>query len=91
MILDTNALSAVADNQATAVAGYKEADLIALAVIVLGKFRFGITRSGKRNDDESWLRSSLSSHESWISVVHHRGVCPRAYGVEEARPAHSRQ
>lgn len=60
MILDTNALSAVADNEPKAVERYKNADTIALAVIVLGEFRFGIAQSRKRNDYESWLRTLIA-------------------------------
>ena len=56
MILDTNALSAVADNEPKAVELYNNADAIALAVIVLGEFRFGIAQSRNRNEYESWLR-----------------------------------
>jgi tRNA(fMet)-specific endonuclease VapC len=55
VILDTNALSAIADDEPKAVERYKNADTIALAVIVLGEFRFGIAQSRKRNDYESWL------------------------------------
>jgi tRNA(fMet)-specific endonuclease VapC len=60
LILDTNALSAVADNEPKAVQRYNNADSIALAVIVLGEFRFGIAQSRKRNDYESWLRKLIA-------------------------------
>lgn len=48
MILDTNALSAVADNEPEVIERHNYADAIALAVIVLGEFRFGISQSRKR-------------------------------------------
>lgn len=56
MILDTNALSAVADDEPAAVELFKKAEVIALAVIVLGEYRFGIAQSRKRNDYEDWLQ-----------------------------------
>lgn len=56
MILDTNALSAGADDEPAAVELFKKADVIALAVIVLGEYRFGIAQSRKRNDYEDWLQ-----------------------------------
>jgi tRNA(fMet)-specific endonuclease VapC len=56
LILDTNALSAVADDESAAVELFKKADVIALAVIVLGEYRFGIAQSRKRNDYEDWLQ-----------------------------------
>lgn len=56
MILDTNALAAVADDEPAAVELFKKAEVIALAVIVLGEYRFGIAQSRKRNDYEDWLQ-----------------------------------
>ena len=55
MILDTNALSAVADNVPDAVSAFNNADQIAVPVIVLGEFRFGAAQSRKRHDYENWL------------------------------------
>lgn len=55
MILDTNALSAVADNEPAAVEVFISADSIALPVIVLGEFRFGINQSSRRSHYETWL------------------------------------
>lgn len=55
MILDTNALSAVADNEPSAVRIFSQAATIELPVIVLGEYRFGIAHSRRRNDYEKWL------------------------------------
>lgn len=55
MILDTNALSAVADNDAEAVRIFSEAASMELPVIVLGEYRFGIAHSRRRNEYEEWL------------------------------------
>ena len=43
MILDTNALSAVADNVSGAVQVFIGAGAIALPIIVLGEYQFGIS------------------------------------------------
>lgn len=56
MILDTNALSAVADGEASAMELVAGADLVALPVIVLGEYRLGIAQSRHRASYESWLR-----------------------------------
>lgn len=52
MILDTNALSAVADGQAPA--DWAESEL-SLPVIVLGEYRYGIGCSRRRTFYEDWL------------------------------------
>lgn len=55
MILDTNALSAFADGQPQAVKRIELAREVAIPVIVLGEFRFGIAQSRHRTRYESWL------------------------------------
>lgn len=62
MILDTNALSAAADNEPEALKIVAGAESLAVPVIVLGEYRLGIAQSRYRKDYENWL------HE-WISVV----------------------
>lgn len=62
MILDTNALSAVADGETAALELVARADRIALPVIVLGEYRMGIAESRHRASYESWLRE-------WIAAV----------------------
>ena len=61
MILDTNALSAVADNDAAAVRIFSQAQTIELPVIVLGEYRFGIAQSRRRKDHEEWLREVIAA------------------------------
>ena len=56
MIVDTNALSAVADGQPAAVRIFSQAATIELPVIVLGEYRFGIVHSRHRSEYERWLR-----------------------------------
>ena len=55
MILDTNALSAVADNDPVAVRIFTNAESIELPVIVVGEYRFGIASSRRRSEYEEWL------------------------------------
>ena len=62
MILDTGALSAVADGDTSAMALVAGADRVALPVIVLGEYRLGIAQSRHRAGYETWLRQ-------WIAAV----------------------
>lgn len=62
MILDTNALSAAADREPAALKIVANAERLAVPVIVLGEYRFGIAQSRYRKDYEDWLRD-------WIAVV----------------------
>ena len=62
MILDTNALSAVAEGEASAVAHLGKAERVVVPVVVLGEYRFGIAQSRHRATYESWL-------QEWIAVV----------------------
>ncbi|MBI2893201.1 MAG: type II toxin-antitoxin system VapC family toxin [Deltaproteobacteria bacterium] len=55
MILDTNAVSALADGVASLEVAAARVDVFALPVIVIGEFRFGILRSRHRRRYESWL------------------------------------
>jgi tRNA(fMet)-specific endonuclease VapC len=62
LILDTNALSAVADGEASAMQLVAGADRVAIPVIVLGEYRMGIAQSRHRASYENWLRE-------WIAAV----------------------
>jgi tRNA(fMet)-specific endonuclease VapC len=59
MILDTNALSAAADNVAAVVGLLARAEEFAIPVIVLGEYRHGIAQSRNRTSYESWLSGLL--------------------------------
>ena len=61
MILDTNALSAFADGEPGALAEIGKAPLIAIPVIVLGEFLFGIARSRRRSEYERWIHQTLGA------------------------------
>ena len=56
MILDTNALSALLDKDAALLEAIRQSRELALPVIVLGEFRFGIDVSRRRDQYETWLR-----------------------------------
>jgi tRNA(fMet)-specific endonuclease VapC len=59
MIVDTNALSAIADGEPGPSTVLGEAGLAAIPVVVLGEYRFGIAHSKRREDYENWLDASL--------------------------------
>jgi tRNA(fMet)-specific endonuclease VapC len=59
MILDTNALSAAADDDSRVVALLGRAEQMVLPVIVLGEYRHGIAQSRNRASYESWLAELL--------------------------------
>lgn len=61
MILDTNALSAVADNDGEAVRIFSQAASMELPVIVLGEYRFGIAHSRRRKEYEKWLGELIAA------------------------------
>jgi tRNA(fMet)-specific endonuclease VapC len=60
LILDTNALSALAEGGDAATAQFGGADNVSLPVIVLGEYRFGIARSRHRREYERWLEAMIS-------------------------------
>jgi tRNA(fMet)-specific endonuclease VapC len=55
LILDTNALSALADGDGALEPVVRQATEIAIPVIVLGEYQFGIRRSRNRKLYERWL------------------------------------
>jgi tRNA(fMet)-specific endonuclease VapC len=61
VILDTNALSAVADGEPPAIAQLAKARTIAIPVIVLGEYRFGFAHSRRRAAYEQWLNRFVSA------------------------------
>ena len=60
MILDTNALSALLDKDSALLEVIRESHELALPVIVLGEFRFGIAISKRRHQYETWLARDLT-------------------------------
>jgi tRNA(fMet)-specific endonuclease VapC len=56
LILDTNAVSAMADREPLALEVAARAVRLAVPVIVLGEYRIGIPRSRYRGEYEAWLQ-----------------------------------
>lgn len=59
MIVDTNALSAIADGDPDIAPVIEAADLLAISVVALGEYRFGISQSRQIAQHEEWLRDNL--------------------------------
>lgn len=59
MILDTNGLSAVAEGESALEPILRKAAQIAIPVIVLGEYRYGISLSRNRKHYERWLAEYL--------------------------------
>jgi len=59
VILDTNGLSAVAEGDPAIEPLLKKASQIAIPVIVLGEYRYGISQSRDRKRYEQWLGEYL--------------------------------
>jgi len=59
MILDTNGLSAVADGDPGVEPMLRDAAEVAVPVIVLGEYRYGIQQSRDRQRYEQWLTEYL--------------------------------
>ena len=59
MIVDTNALSAIADGQPGIRAVLQKATLVAIPVIVLGEYIFGVSQSTHRSHYQKWLGENL--------------------------------
>jgi predicted nucleic acid-binding protein len=60
LVLDTNALSAIAEGETGAAKEFVRTGLIAIPVIVLGEYRFGIEHSRHKSEYERWLKDMLS-------------------------------
>ena len=61
IILDTNALSAYADGMPGAMAAVHSASSLALPVIAIGEYRFGIAGSRHHQDYVKWLERIVPS------------------------------
>jgi tRNA(fMet)-specific endonuclease VapC len=60
MILDTNALSAAADADPAVIDHLARAEQLAIPVIVLGEYRYGIAQSRNRAAYANWLKGLLN-------------------------------
>ena len=59
MILDTNSLSAVAEDNSTVKSILSKVDRVAIPVIVIGEYRYGIRQSRNRVRYERWLEQMI--------------------------------
>ena len=59
MIIDTNALSAAADDDPAVIAILARAEQMAIPAVVLGEYRYGIAQSRHRASYERWLEGLL--------------------------------
>lgn len=64
MILDTNAVSAAANSDPAIIAILARAEQVAIPVIVLGEYRYGIAQSRHRATYENWLAGLL--HDCFV-------------------------
>jgi predicted nucleic acid-binding protein len=62
VILDTNGLSAVADGEPSLEPILREASELAVPVIVLGEYRYGIRQSRDQERYEQWLAEFLPAY-----------------------------
>lgn len=62
MILDTNAISALADGDEMLDARIANVAIPSVPAIALGEFRFGISSSRRREAYESWLEKNLPDY-----------------------------
>ena len=60
MILDTNALSAIAEGERAALRQFARTREVTIPVIVLGEYRFGIAQSRHQREYERWLEEMVS-------------------------------
>ena len=59
MILDTNGVSALAEGESALESILRKANRVAIPVIVLGEYRYGISRSRVQKRYEEWLTEYL--------------------------------
>ena len=60
MILDTNGVSALAEGESALESILRKTNRVAIPVIVLGEYRYGISRSREQKRYEEWLTEYLS-------------------------------
>ena len=81
MILDTNGLSALADGDAELEPVLRGAVQVAIPVIVLGEYRYGISHSRERVRYERWLAEYLGSFR-FLPIVEETTVSYSAIRTE---------
>ncbi|MBI3680657.1 MAG: type II toxin-antitoxin system VapC family toxin [Acidobacteria bacterium] len=78
MILDTNALSGFAKGEAAVAEKIRRAKVIAVPVVAVGEYRFGIAQSRFRTEFEQWLLELLAASRLLLvdaeTAAHYAGV-----------------
>jgi tRNA(fMet)-specific endonuclease VapC len=78
VILDTNALSAVADGDTALEPLLQRASRLSIPVIILGEYRYGISQSRERSLYEQWLIESLPDYSILLideeTAIHYAAV-----------------
>lgn len=69
MILDTNALSAIADGDSAILPFLQQATAMAIPVVVLGEFRYGIRQSRRKTSYERWIEEYLPTYRVLVIDV----------------------
>jgi len=63
LIVDTNALSAILDGEPAIAPVFERASVLAIPVITLGEYRFGISQSKRRAAHEASLKRNLQLYQ----------------------------
>lgn len=74
MILDTNALSAVASHDSAILPSLSRAKSLAVTIITLGEFSYGIQRSRHKTELTTWLEAFLKRTQILfldLETLHH--------------------
>jgi len=87
MILDTNALSAFVDGDAGLGDVLRRQPRLAIPVIVLGEFRYGIALSKHRSSYEAWLETHLGGFDI-LPVTNETAVAYASLRVALRRSGH---
>lgn len=87
MILDTNALSAFVDGDATVGDILRREPRAVIPVIVLGEFRYGIAQSRHRRTYETWLDKRLPGFDV-LPITEATAIEYAALRVELKRSGH---
>lgn len=78
MILDTNALSALAEGDPSLESTVQKAAELAIPVIVLGEYRYGIRQSHHHRHYEQWLAEFLPAYRildvDQETSIHYAGI-----------------
>jgi len=85
LVLDTNGLSAVADGDAALELILRRAAEVAVPVIVLGEYRYGIQQSRGRQHYEQWLTESIPNYR----VLHVDEETARSYAILRSKLKHA--